>query len=227
MDCFRNGRVTTFGKGKKCDIRLINFKHNKNHYSSEVFLEVLGKKINFGLNNLGDHWVENSLAIASIITALNENIEFYLKKLAKFNAIKGRGNILNIKFKNKKITLIDDSYNSSPESLNASIIFLNRLGYNKRKICVLGDMYELGKFSKKFHLKIEKVLKDNKISNVYTIGNEMNYLFNKLSKSINCKHSENLEELYFHLKENIKNDDIILFKGSRAMKLDKIIKKFY
>ena len=88
-------------------------------------------------------------------------------------------------------------------------------------------MYELGKFSKKFHLKIEKVLKDNKISNVYTIGNEMNYLFNKLSKSINCKHSENLEELYFHLKENIKNDDIILFKGSRAMKLDKIIKKFY
>ena len=55
----------------------------------------------------------------------------------------------------------------------------------------------------------------------------MNYLFNKLSKSINCKHSENLEELYFHLKENIKNDDIILFKGSRAMKLDKIIKKFY
>ena len=219
--------ILTFGKGKKCDIRLINFKHNKNHYSSEVFLEVLGKKINFGLNNLGDHWVENSLAIASIITALNKNIEFYLKKLAKFNAIKGRGNILNIKFKNKKITLIDDSYNSSPESLNASIIFLNRLGYNKRKICVLGDMYELGKFSKKFHLKIEKVLKDNKISNVYTIGNEMNYLFNKLSKSINCKHSENLEELYFHLKENIKNDDIILFKGSRAMKLDKIIKKFY
>ena len=217
--------VITFGFSKKCDIRLINFKY-KNKNSCKVFSEVLGKKVNFYLNNLGDHWIENSLAIISVIAALNKNVDSYIKRISKFVAFKGRGEILNIQYKKKKITLIDDSYNSSPESLKASIIFLNRLGSKKRKICVLGDMFELGIFSKQFHLQIKKILKDNKISNVYTIGKEMKNLFNTLPTSLECKHAENLEELYSDLKQNIKNNDIILFKASRAIQLDKIIKKF-
>ena len=217
--------VITFGFSKKCDIRLINFKY-KNKNSCKVFSEVLGKKVNFHLNNLGDHWIENSLAIISVIVALNKNVDSYIKRISKFVAFKGRGEILNIQYKKKKITLIDDSYNSSPESLKASIIFLNRLGNKKRKICVLGDMFELGMFSKQFHLQIKKILKDNKISNVYTIGKEMKNLFNTLPRSLECKHAENLEELYLNLKKNIKNNDIILFKASRAIQLDKIIKKF-
>ena len=217
--------IITFGIFKDCDVRLINFKYN-NKNSCRVFLEVLGKKIDFHLNNLGDHWIENSLAITSVIVALNKDINSFIQKISKFKAVKGRGEILNVQYRNKKITLIDDSYNSSPESLKSSIIFLNRFGNKKRKICVLGDMFELGKFSKQFHLQIKKILKNNKISNVYTIGNEMKNLFNTLPRSLECKHAENLEELYLNLKKNIKNNDIILFKASRAIQLDKIIKKF-
>ena len=217
--------IITFGASKNCDIKLINCKY-KSKNSCKVFLEVFGKKIDFYLNNLGDHWIENCLAITSVIAALNKNVNSFIKRISKFNAVKGRGEIINIKYKKKKITLIDDSYNSSPESLKASIIFLNRLGNTRRKICVLGDMFELGSFSKQFHLKIKKILKDNKISNVYTIGKEMKNLFNALPKYLECKHAENLDELYLDLKENIKNNDIILFKASRAIHLDKIIKKF-
>jgi len=54
----------------------------------------------------------------------------------------------------------------------------------------------------------------------------MKNLFNALPKYLECKHAENLDELYLDLKENIKNNDIILFKASRAIHLDKIIKKF-
>ena len=82
----------------------------------------------------------------------------------------------------------------------SSIIFLNRFGNKKRKICVLGDMFELGKFSKQFHLQIKKILKDNKISNVYTIGKEMKNLYNTFPRSLEYKHAENLEELYLNLK---------------------------
>jgi len=217
--------IITFGASKNCDIKLISFKY-KNKNSCEVFLKVFGKKINFYLNNLGDHWIENSLAITSVITALNKNLDFFINKISKFNAVKGRGEIINIKYKRKKITLIDDSYNSSPESLKAAIVFLNRLGNKRRKICVLGDMFELGSLSKHFHLQIKKILKDNKISNVYTIGKEMKNLFNALTKHSECKHFENLDELYLDLKENIKNNDVILFKASRAMHLEKIIRKF-
>ena len=217
--------ILTFGTSKGSDIRLISSKYKKNN-SCKVFLDVLGKKINYVLNNLGDHWVENSLAVVSVIAALNKNVNSCIKKISKFNAVEGRGKIINVSYKNKKITIIDDAYNSSPESLEASIVFLNRLGAKKRKICVLGDMFELGKFSKKFHLKIKKILKDNKISNLYTIGSEMKKLFNSLPTSLECKHADNLEELFLNLQYNIKNDDIILFKASRAMQLDKIVKKF-
>ena len=53
----------------------------------------------------------------------------------------------------------------------------------------------------------------------------MKSLFNILSKNFTCKHAKDLNELYTDLKKNIKNNDIILFKGSRSMHLDKIIKK--
>ena len=216
-------KIITFGNSKKSDVRLINFQYKRNN-SCKVFLEILGKKINYTLNNLGDHWIENSLAIASIILALNKDVGFYIKKLSKFDALSGRGKILNIKLNNKKVTLIDDSYNSSPESLKASIKFLARFGNKKRKICVLGDMFELGVFSKKFHLQIKKNLKDNKISNVYTIGKEMKNLSQNLSKSFKAEHFDNLNELNSFLKKNVKSNDVILFKGSRAKQLDKIIK---
>jgi UDP-N-acetylmuramoyl-tripeptide--D-alanyl-D-alanine ligase len=87
-------------------------------------------------------------------------------------------------------------------------------------------MFELGSFSKQFHLQIKKILKDNTISSVYTIGKEMKNLFNVLPESLESNHAENLDELYLNLKENIKNNDIILFKASRAIHLDTIIKKF-
>ena len=108
----------------------------------------------------------------------------------------------------------------------SSISFLNRYGANKRKICVLGDMYELGKFSKKFHLSLKKNIKDNKIFKVYTIGKQMKNLYNSLPVIFKGGHFENLEELFLKLKESIKSNDVILFKGSRAMELDKIIDKF-
>ena len=87
-------------------------------------------------------------------------------------------------------------------------------------------MYELGKFSKKYHLQMQHILKQNKITNVYTIGKEMKNLFSALPSSVECNHSENLDELFLNLKDNIKKNDIILFKASRAIQLDKVIKKF-
>ena len=217
--------IINFGYSKNCEVRLINFKY-KNLTSCKVFLEVLGKKTSFNLKNLGHHWIENSLAIASVLSALDKDVNYYLKKLFNFVAVKGRGKILNIKYKNKKIVFIDDTYNSSPESLKLSINFLNHLGNKRRKICVLGDMYELGKFSKKYHLQMQHILKQNKITNVYTIGKEMKNLFSALPSSVECNHSENLDELFLNLKDNIKKNDIILFKASRAIQLDKVIKKF-
>ena len=83
-----------------------------------------------------------------------------LKKLnkisfSKYKIPEGRGDILNIKFKNKKINLIDESYNSNPLSLEFAIRNFENIKVNpKYKNLLLGDMLELGKFSKKLHIKV-------------------------------------------------------------------------
>ena len=82
------------------------------------------------------------------------------------------------------------------------------------------------KFSKKLHLSLKKNIKDNKIFKVYTIGKQMKNLYNSLPVIFKGGHFENLEELFLKLKESIKSNDVILFKGSRTMELDKIIDKF-
>ena len=214
-----------FGKSKKSDVSLLKVEHKKNNQYI-VYVDAMGKKINFLLNSLAPHWIENSLGIIALLILIKQDPEIFSKEIKNFEAIKGRGKILKINLKNKKFEIIDDSYNASPDSIRSSLFFLNQYAKEKRKICVLGDMYELGKFSKKFHLSLKKTITDNKIFKVCTIGKEMKNLHNSLPKLIKGKHAKNLEELHLNLEELIETNDVILFKGSRAMNLDKVIDKF-
>ena len=84
-----------FGKSKQSDVSLLKVEHKKNNQNI-VYVDARGKKINFLLNSLAPHWIENSLAITSVIVALNKNVNFCIRNISKFNALKGRGKILNI-----------------------------------------------------------------------------------------------------------------------------------
>ena len=214
-----------FGKSKTSDVSLLKIEYKKNN-KYKIYVSVYGKIIHFLLNDLAEHWIENSLTIISVLSSFGQDPRLFSKEIKNFKAIQGRGKILKINFNKKQFQIIDDSYNSSPESLSSSISFLHRYGFKKRKICVLGDMYELGKFSKKFHLSFKKNIKNNKIFKVYTIGKQMKILYDTLSLDVKGKHSGDLEELFINLKELVKSNDIILFKGSRRMNLDKVINKF-
>lgn len=124
-----------------------------------------------------------------------------------FKNIKGRLDIINSDY-----TLIDDSYNSSYESLVNSLSLLKN--NDRYKIIILGDMLELGKYSKKYHKKANEFLRKIKNKEVLLIG--------KYTKYIKGKHFNSIEEINKYLKNIIKKDCIVYIKGSRAMNLDKI-----
>ncbi len=130
--------------------------------------------------------------------------------IKEYSGIEGRLNIIKNKY-----TIIDDSYNSSFESLVGG---LNLLRGNELKYIVLGDMLELGKYSKKYHKKINKYLKKIKNKKVLLLG--------EYTKQIKGIHFDNIEEIIDYLKRNIKDDCIIYLKGSRKMNLDKIKNTF-
>ena len=81
-----------------------------------------------------------------IVMELNLSFQDVLKQILKLKPEVGRGSLHKTKINGKEITIIDDSYNANPNSMKNSLFnFLNLKINNQRKICVLGDMLELGK----------------------------------------------------------------------------------
>lgn len=131
------------------------------------------------------------------------NLKLISEAISEFEPIDGRLNIINREYK-----IIDDSYNSSYESLIEGLKSLD----NNFKYIVLADMLELGKFSIKYHKKVNRYLKKIKNKKVLLIGNYTKY--------IDGIHFENLDELILFLKSNIKKCDTVYIKGSRKFNLD-------
>ena len=100
-----------------------------------------------------------------------------------FKTPHGRGDITKIKIDNKKLNLIDESYNSNPLSLKSAIINFDKIKLNKsKKYLLLGDMLELGKYSKTLHQSIGKIINKTKIDKVFVKGRDVLFTFNSISK---------------------------------------------
>lgn len=125
------------------------------------------------------------------------------------------------KLKNN-ITLINDTYNASYESMKAAIISLKIIN-GKRKIAVLGDMFELGEFSEKLHRNVGIEIYNNNIDKLYLIGKDAKYIGLEAEKrgydkeKINYFDDKNI--LIETLKKELKDGDTILIKASNGMKL--------
>lgn len=162
--------------------------------------------------NMPGKLVLNDLFIAIKIGLLfNVDIEDICKSVNNFKNISGRLNIVST-----DITVIDDSYNSNYEALINSLEILK--SNHQHKIIILGDMLELGKFSKKYHKKINSYLKKIKNKDVLLLG--------EYTKYIKGVHFKSIEDINNYLKKHIKKEDIIYIKGSRKMNLDKIKTQF-
>jgi UDP-N-acetylmuramoyl-tripeptide--D-alanyl-D-alanine ligase len=117
----------------------------------------------------------------------------------------------------KNNTLICDSYNANPLSMKMSIESFAAIKA-ENKICILGDMLELGDKSEEEHIKIHKVLSDNNIKNVYLTGP----IFSKVSAGFRFKTFRDVIRLKEFLKTKPVKGNHILIKGSRGMALEQI-----
>ena len=139
----------------------------------------------------------------------------------KFKAVNKRLNVKKI----KDFILVDDTYNSNPESMKYALELLSHFKGIKRKIAVLGDMFELGKAEIELHKKLAPYIIKNKISELYTIGKRMKYLSDEINDpGVSKKHFRTRENLESFLRNLNLSNSIILFKGSRGMKMEEFIK---
>ena len=97
------------------------------------------------------------------------------------------------------------------------------------KIAVLGDMLELGDYSKKAHYEVGQAVADNKIDFLLAFGNDAKYIVDgaKENGMKNAFYFNNKEELSNKLFELADKGDAVIFKASRGMKLEDVINNVY
>ena len=121
------------------------------------------------------------------------------------------------------ITIIDDTYNASPSSMQSGLISIDEIK-DKRKIAVLADILELGDYAKEIHLKMGKVFKELKYDVLIAYGENMKYLIenakNYIKEVYYCKDSTEAEK---KVREIMRENDVIYFKGSNSMFVNKIV----
>ena len=178
---------------------------NNNHFDLNIFNE----KITVNLQLLGQHNVENALAASACAYTLGVDIDTIKQGLENTLAEKGRLNIIN----QESLTIIDDTYNASPQSMIAAIDTL--LTFKGEKIAVLGTMAELGNDTETFHQQIGQLAKDS-LDVFYTYG--------ELAKHYGGIHFEDLDKLSAHILSN-HAEATVLVKGSRMVKLDQLVQR--
>jgi UDP-N-acetylmuramoyl-tripeptide--D-alanyl-D-alanine ligase len=213
-----DGKIITFGLHNFADITAQNLYQDID--GIKFNLKIAGKEYNLKIPILGLHNVYNILGAIAIAYALGVNFEEIQEALKKLKTPYGRMELISA----KGIKIINDTYNANPTSLKAAIKTLNQIHTHGRKILVMGDMLELGNFSKSFHTAIAKEIIANKIDILFTVGDYASYTLDEACKEgVEVYKCNSNDEIVAKLKKIINKDDIILVKGSRRMKLEEVV----
>ena len=120
--------------------------------------------------------------------------------------------------------ILDDTYNASPESMLAALNLLDEL--DGRKIAVLGDMLELGQYERQGHEIVG--LRAAQVAGILlTLGTRAHVIANSARKAGSGKPTilefEEIEPIIAWLSENLSKNDSVLIKGSRGLRMDRIV----
>lgn len=211
-------KLKTFGFENNNDIYCESFEMNEDSIN---FIAVFNeKKEEFFIPTVGKHNIYNAMAAILVGINLNMTIEEIKEGLKNFQCTKNRLDII----KNNNLTIIDSVYNASIDSMTAALNILGR--YENRRIAILGDMFEMGKFAEFGHRQVGKAALNN-VDILIAIGKDAEFIVKELKENnINpdtLYHFETKEEAIENLDDIIKENDTILVKASRGMHLEKIV----
>ncbi len=177
------------------------------------------KNFKTNINHLPQYLVLNLISILTVIKCLNLDLNKIKEKIKYLTPSDGRGNQFKLKINSHKtITIINDAYNSSPNSLEASLTNLS-INNKHKYVLIIGDMLELGSNSHYYHKKIVPFIKRINPKTLFTIGNLSKILSDNLKNSIFCKHFKNVKLLESNFDELINDNDIVFIKGSNSIGL--------
>ncbi|MDA9142377.1 UDP-N-acetylmuramoyl-tripeptide--D-alanyl-D-alanine ligase [Gammaproteobacteria bacterium] len=206
----------TFGLDDSAEFFASNIESSPAGTSFSIYSQHFKDQILVSTPLMGNHNILNILAAFSSVYQLNGDMNFFLKSLKSF---KNESQRLEFQPWINQSNLINDSYNANPDSVKAAIDVLHQM--RGRKIMILGDMKELGRYRKKFHKEIGEYAKIKNIDLFLGFGDLAKHSVNSFGSSgifFNSKIA-----LTEFLKSEISKKDYVLLKGSRGMRMEEFI----
>ncbi|MBR4720822.1 MAG: UDP-N-acetylmuramoyl-tripeptide--D-alanyl-D-alanine ligase [Clostridia bacterium] len=212
-------KTITYGiENKNCDYVAENIRNlGINGTKFDVLID--GNKYTVEVKVAGVHNVYNALAAIAVGKAMGVKEEDIIEGIREFQLTGMRMEIKHF----GDITVIDDCYNSAPDSIKAALLVLSDTDA-KRKIAILGDVLEMGGFAENELYKIGENLP--KIDRLITVGDIAKHIANgaKAKGFTDIKSFERIEEAIAFLNNEDLENDAILVKASRGMHFERIVK---
>jgi len=214
------GKVLLYGFNERAQIRATDLSLGK---VSRFTLEANNEKVRVELPLPGEHNILNALAAAGVGLELGLSLQEVAEGLKKVKLSAMR--LAEVKGINNTV-IINDAYNANPTSTKASLRVL-AASQGKRKIAVLGDMRELGAIEKECHFQIGEYAKELGIDYLVTVGRLGRFMADgALAAGMpeeRVAAFETNDEAKEYLRSLLVPEDVVLVKGSRAVKMEEIV----
>lgn len=206
-------RVVTFGLGGSSAVRAENVRTLENGFTD---CEIVSgaHRIAAEIPAYGGHMVYAALAAAAVGLEMGLTDTQIERGIKNFEGVGHRSRMV----RTGKITLIDDCYNANPTSTASAVRSL--AGLPGRKVCVLGDMLDMGEQSESLHRGIGTLCREQGVDLVLTCGEMMS--FAALEAGEHARHFQRRDELIAALPELIRAGDCVLVKASHSMGFDEV-----
>ncbi len=211
--------INTYGIKNQSNVmaKKINLKENSSNFTAEINEEKISINVPVG----GQHFVYNAMCAIMVGKKLNISNEQIKQGIKSFELTKKRMEILKSK---NGATIINDSYNASYESMKVAIEYLASMPA-KRKIAILGDMFELGKYAEELHKKVGKEIEKNKIDILICCGENSKNIIKEVKESCKVYYCNDINEIVELANKILTKDDVVLIKASNGMKFFNIVSK--
>lgn len=218
MASLHGGVTATFGETNNADIRAtdIDIREGRPHFD----LVTPAGRASVALRIVGIHQVSNALAAAAIATNLNISIDLIAGALSTAELhSKWRMDVAEM----DGLLLINDSYNSSPESAEAALRTLALFAQERggQSWALLGKMHELGASSLQHHSRLGTLASELGIDHLVCVG-APEYAAQIIGSSAITVHLLDSKEVAAKLVSQMNQGDVVLVKASRAEKFEEV-----
>ena len=220
-----NATVVTVGIEKFADIRASDIKINGD---VKFRLNIAKKRddVIVRLKTLGSHQIYNALQAAAVAYIQGLDLDDIREGLETMEYPKMRMEQAML----RGVRFVNDCYNANVPSMKAALRMIRETPCNNQKIAVLGDMLELGEHTRREHLNIGAMAANSRLKRLIVVGQAARWIAEGAVDAGMETHGVvpvlNAGEAAESLLSLVQEGDLVLIKGSRALRLEKILEEF-